>query len=548
MKVYLVLFILLTSGCSTKFLTKKDYHQSVVALKANDPVLALKYFPDKEKGGFITTMEKTYLSLLTGNPDIDALQKFSSIIYQRVRFDLSREVSSFFYAETPDGYYASEHEIVWMHLLLSWGYSQRKEPEKACVEARKASFLLSYEWSDEGVFDDAVSRSFLAAMWYLCGDWEEARVDFRRASLLQNNLAWMQELSSLDAPPENLVMGLGGVGAEPYWKSEATEGMVEGLRNIGFKMDAERSVLTLKDKYAGEITMYQTLNSDYWYQRHLQRDNAIYELVKDSQYATEAVLASSRETLKTASAVTYAVTAGVLMTSAGIAILQGGNGFELGLALTLFGPSYAYKTVKKSYNDSVNDLKESLDTSDGYRFVRFLPQFLWFGWSEKKLPLPFDVIKNNNAIQSYSDSESLVVFLESDVKSNTKENEWILPEDRETFWGKTVLKELLDPSVLTSINERVNNRITREIGFINKKTIRERLYAEGYFSGHYFSLEIKADNLILELQRGIFSRDEEIVIDLINHKITIYSGSDSALFEISPNEVVTIIKTLLTKV
>ena len=45
----------------------------------------------------------------------------------------------FFYLETPEGYYASEHEVIWLHMLLSWGYSMQGKYDKAYVEAKKSA-------------------------------------------------------------------------------------------------------------------------------------------------------------------------------------------------------------------------------------------------------------------------------------------------------------------------------------------------------------------------------------------------------------------------
>lgn len=103
-------------------------------------------------------MEKACLSLLAGKPELAGLDRYAKSIDQRICFGVSREIATFFYAETIDGYYASEHEIIWMHLLLSWGYSLEHKFESACVEAREAAHLISSAWSHGGQFDDAMLR------------------------------------------------------------------------------------------------------------------------------------------------------------------------------------------------------------------------------------------------------------------------------------------------------------------------------------------------------------------------------------------------------
>jgi len=137
------LIVLTFSGCSSRLLTSRDYEESLFQHYSGHPQQALSEFPPEEKGGFITTLEKGYLSQLAGKPETKTLQKLAAAIEQRVRYRGSREVKSLFYAETPEGYYASEHEIIWLHLLLSWRYSTKGQYEDGCVEARKASELLT---------------------------------------------------------------------------------------------------------------------------------------------------------------------------------------------------------------------------------------------------------------------------------------------------------------------------------------------------------------------------------------------------------------------
>ena len=99
--------------------------------------MAVKLLPNSEGTTFIRSMETTYLQLIQGKPEIDGLIKYANKIENRLRYSASREIKTFFYLETPEGYYASEHEIIWMHMLLSWGYSLREEYEKAYIEAKK---------------------------------------------------------------------------------------------------------------------------------------------------------------------------------------------------------------------------------------------------------------------------------------------------------------------------------------------------------------------------------------------------------------------------
>jgi hypothetical protein len=174
MRIGLTLACLLFVNCGTTLLTRQDYRFTRTALEKKEIDTAVNLFPGGENNSFITSMEKAYLKLIQGKPEIDQLIRYAEKIEKRVRFSASREVKTFFYLETPEGYYASEHEIIWLHMLLSWGYSLRGEYEKAYVEAKVSSDLLSNNWSNEGRFDDPLLRVILGGLWTLCGHWDSS--------------------------------------------------------------------------------------------------------------------------------------------------------------------------------------------------------------------------------------------------------------------------------------------------------------------------------------------------------------------------------------
>ncbi|MDH4234358.1 MAG: hypothetical protein OEV15_04405, partial [Gallionella sp.] len=202
---------LLASGCSQdSLLARQDYQKSQQHFLKGNADNALLNFPRvAEDGTFITTMEKGYLSLIQGKPRIKGLQKQAEVLEKRVRYHVSREARTFFYVQTPEDYYASEHEVIWLHLLLSWGYSLQEKYTEACVEARIASSLLSLPWSPAGHFDDPAMRLFLAGLWTMCGEWREAQVDLRAAWFLDNSLTWAKELADHSQPPPHLFIVLG---------------------------------------------------------------------------------------------------------------------------------------------------------------------------------------------------------------------------------------------------------------------------------------------------------------------------------------------------
>jgi ankyrin repeat protein len=417
LKIYIILVLMSFTQC-TSLLAKKDYAASVKYLGQWDIDKSLKYFPEGEKNKLITEMEKTYLNLLSGKPEIDNLIAFTKKTDNQVRIKASRELKSFFYLETPEGYYASEHEIIWLHLLLSWGYSMRGDRDNAYIEAKICANLLSNEWSVEGRFDDPFLRVLLGAMWTMCGEWEEAQVDFRAAYKLDKSMQWANALGEMKQAPEKLIIILGGPGPEPEWDPELKSNPIRGLRDIKFYPRGIKSTLVLKDKNNYNINLYLTPDSSYWYKRHFMRDNEIQDLIQDTKYAEKATGSG----LKNTGLFAANVAGGVLIAAGGIALgggvillglyLNSGQLAALGLIPMIGGPVWGYNYISKSYRNRIEDFKEETDPSDNYRFVRFLPEYAWIGWSLKKNTEPFTAFKNGKALLS---SENLNIS--SDVNN-----------------------------------------------------------------------------------------------------------------------------------
>jgi hypothetical protein len=386
---FLFLFSSIFINCSTTLLNRSDYSSSLKQFSQNKPSEALNNFPVGEKSSFITTMEKTYLSLLSGKPEIAELSKFAKMVEERVRFSVSRELKTFFYLETPDGYYASEHEIVWMHLLLSWGYSLKGDYDSAKVEAKIASNLLSGEFSAEGRFDDPLIRILLGFVWSMAGNWDDAKVDFRQAYNLRNDLKWCLTLSEYESMPEDMILILGGVGFEPYWDPKTEFNPVRGIRGLAFSGLGKKSNLYGEYESGEVLELLISPDSKEWYNRHFIRDNEIHDLVRDSIYGQK-FLGSG---IKAGVVVSGAVVAGIGVSALGIGI--GGAMIYLGVecscgdltnsliaggfAVAYYGVKLGIEITQASYDYSKADIKDTLDTSDDYRFVRFLPEYVWVG-------------------------------------------------------------------------------------------------------------------------------------------------------------------------
>jgi len=410
--IVIIALTLFLASCKT-FLSKDDYIKSTGLLREMKYKEALNEMPLGEGGTFIITMEKTFLKLLAGNPDIDELQAYVADFDTRIRFKVSRELKSFFYLETPEGYYASEHEIIWLHILLSWGYSLRKEYEKARVETRKVSDLLRIEWSSEGRFDDPILRVILAGLWSMCGDWGEAQVHFRAAHKIDPTLTWAETLGGLSARPRSLLFILGGPGPEPEWKPEIKANPFRGFRGILFRGKGKKSTLAVSDGNGRTIKMEITPDSSNWYIRHFNRDNAIQNLILDSRYG----IIVSGAIAKSSTINALGIAGFLALSGAGVGIAAGSfyyvfvkstsyisnaEGLLVGsLLLAGYGIYLGVEFLKTMWKKADEERRRELDTSYRYRFVRFLPEYAWVGWSMESISFPVTLSIGGRAVSVY---------------------------------------------------------------------------------------------------------------------------------------------------
>lgn len=401
---------LISLSCST-LNTKSTYYLSSSSLVAGDIDSAISSLPTGEGNTFITIMERTYLNLLKGNPETDRLASYAVKIDKQVRYKISREAKSFFFVETPEGYYASEHEIIWMHFLLSWGYSLRNDFSKARVEVNKSSVLLSNRFSEEGRFDDAFMRVICGVLWSMCGEWDDARADFRRAIKLNPSMKWISGLIDMDAPPENLVLILGGIGYQPYWHPEG-ERLIRGFRDVDFQGMGNKSQLTLSIPENISLNLFITPDASGWYARHKTRNSEISDTIEDVKYSEQFGVSSSKMT----SEILLGIAGGLLIfgiiggLGIGVFVLgiyaNSGEIAGLGIAGLVYGTYEGASFTGSHYKNATSTYKREMNPSDKYRFVRFLPEYSWIGWSNKRITAP---LKVNSGDKSYSISNTTVI-------------------------------------------------------------------------------------------------------------------------------------------
>jgi hypothetical protein len=386
---------IILTGCSG-LNTKDDYNKSTSHLASDDITTALKSLPRGEGKTFITIMESTYLNLLAGKPEINTLAAYSRTIENQVRYKISRGVKSFFFIETPDGYYASEHEIIWMHFLLCWGYSLKGDIESARVEVNRAAVLLSNEFSSEGRFDDPFMRIICGLMWNICGEWDDARADFRRALQLDPKIKWLKPLVNMEEAPANMVLLLGGTGYEPYWDPDA-KGLVRGLRGVSFKSKGSRIGISLSGGEYESLNLFITPDSSYWYKRHEVRNSELSDVIDDFKYTQKFGVSSGKLVSHIALAVGGGLLIFTLIGGAGLGLValgayaNSGEVMGAGAAVFVYGGYKGYDFASEQCSDAKTNYRKEMNPADKYRFVRFLPEYGWLGWSSKKITPPVSI-------------------------------------------------------------------------------------------------------------------------------------------------------------
>ncbi|PJZ86418.1 hypothetical protein [Leptospira harrisiae] len=390
---YSFVLLLLCIQC-TSIAKRQEYEDSLRAYKKANLEKAIDYLPTEEKKGFIAVLEKAHLGFLKGETNYKTLEKIAEESKERLRFSASRSLKSFFYLETEEGYYASEAEIIYLHILLGLYYVRAGEIDKGKIQARFAGNLLSGEWSAEGQFDDPTLRLLLASLWLSTGSIDEAKVDFRKASQLKPHSAALRAMANERYDKnEEFILIFGGPGAEPEMDPSVNLNFIRGLRNLKFRQTGKQSPLTIVDgvQKTSLVLEKDTLS---WYERHLTRDNEISELIQDSRYFQLVSASALKEGTKGTVKVTGAILASATIVALGAGVVYAGvkvNSGELsglGVATMYAGFKLGAEWIETSYDDARRNMRKDLDVSDEYRYVRFFPEYVWIGKSKSALISP----------------------------------------------------------------------------------------------------------------------------------------------------------------
>jgi hypothetical protein len=128
------------------------------------------------------------------------------------------------------------------------------------------------------------------------------------------------------------------------------------------------------------------------------RDNAIQDLITDSKYGQGVLATTIKESGRSVATLTGGIVLGVASVAVGGGLIYlaaqcncgdlSGAMIGLGIGVMVGGVQMGYELFEKSLETSAQNFKDSVDISDDYRYVRFLPEYAWVGYSREKLTYP----------------------------------------------------------------------------------------------------------------------------------------------------------------
>lgn len=362
-------FLLQTACASHKIIRDQDYTASVIAFQGASPEQALKTFPKSESGGLITDIEKSWIGLWANQTNPKRLANHAENLEKRKVIWISHEAATALSEEAEEDYLPSEPEIIALYLVQATELLQSNQREAAKVELRRASWYLDQQW------DDPSLRLWLSALWQASGDWEEARVDLRRASELSGDPRY-RKLAQTDRPPESLTLHFAGVSPTLSWDPLQFKPQLlkDPTPTLGIEMVSTRP----------------------WFTRQLEKDHSVRDLARSSNHYAQL---AGNETLSGAGwaftkgatwgirivgiAVGAGLTVGVFYVLAQSGSLASGGGealigLTIGVGVGIFKIGQDLdRRMMRSWRKSEKEKSEGLRS---YRLVRFMPA--WVGLTE----------------------------------------------------------------------------------------------------------------------------------------------------------------------
>ena len=211
---------------------------------------------------------------------------------------------------------------------------------------------------------------------------------------MDNTLTWALELANREQPPASLIIVLGGPGPEVSWNPELNFNPLRSSRQVSFKLRGQRSALYIRDNDKRPVTTHISPDARKWYARHLERESELHELILDSAFGGKATTSGAIASTKIAAKTGLGLLTGIGGAALGIVIADAGlkSGSDdlvrNGLIISAGGIAWGWEIISEGYRKSVNEFKQDVDPSSQYRYVRYLPEYLWVAWSDQPLNFP----------------------------------------------------------------------------------------------------------------------------------------------------------------
>ncbi len=158
----------------------------------------------------------------------------------------------------------------------------------------------------------------------------------------------------------------------------------------------------MADRRGRIIPPHLSPDAGKWYQRHLARESELDELIQDSAYGGKAMASGAKATAiiagKTGEGIVTGMITGALV---GLAIVADAASKSPGTTISakdvkgavvvgailggIFGGAIG---ASEGYEKGSAEVKKDLDPSIYYRYVRYLPEYLWMGWSDQEVAYP----------------------------------------------------------------------------------------------------------------------------------------------------------------
>ncbi|MEZ4741811.1 MAG: hypothetical protein R3B45_05085 [Bdellovibrionota bacterium] len=274
-----------------------------------------------------------------------------------------------------------------MHFLAKNQYSSAR------VEVQRAARYLQTQYGAGRRFDDPSLRLWLASLWAVLGDWNNARIDLKVAFQLDNTQKWIKDLIKLEKPPKHIYLGMLGAGADIKWHAKSDVNAIRGLKNLEFFSKSSPSQIKLS---MGENTkkVIKVIPTERWYYRHQDRNQVIKDVIDNSVYSGQAAgVAVGAGTLYTTGIIAGIGVFGLGL-GAGSAVawhlIQAATSSDgvygallLGAGITYGGYKAGTAIYEEGKDSSYELLEHGLGQANNYRYVRFLPEYIFMDYTDK---------------------------------------------------------------------------------------------------------------------------------------------------------------------